>query len=110
MKQWKDQKTIVLPLKGKLMGGIETKNLEERIHRLIQRGVQCLILDLSKVPWANGSGIGCLVGAQKELETAGGSLKLINPSRKVQTIIEMTHLSSILDVTDTVNVYAGLSH
>ena len=110
MKKVADHRTYVLPIKGKLMGGTETKALEEKIHRLIQRGVRSLILDLSKVRWANGSGIGCLVGALQQLEAAGGSLRIVNPSQKVKTIIEMTHLGSILDVTDTLDVYAGVSH
>ena len=92
------------------MGGMETRALEERIHRLIQRGVRSLILDLSKLQWTNGSGIGCLVGALQQLKAVGGSLRIVNPSQKVKTIIEMTHLGPILDVTDTLDVYAGFSH
>lgn len=110
MEKVTSHKQVVLSPKGQLMGGLETKALENRIRTLIRKGVRYLVLDLSKVRWVNGSGIGCLVGALQRFRAVNGSLKLVNPSRKVQTIIEMTHLGSILDVTHTVDVYAGLSH
>ena len=62
MEKGTNQKQVVLTLKGTLMGGLETKALDNRIRILIRKGVRYLVLDLSKVRWVNGSGIGCLVG------------------------------------------------
>jgi stage II sporulation protein AA (anti-sigma F factor antagonist) len=104
-----NRKEVVLTLKGTLMGGLETKALDERIRKLIQKGVRYLILDLSKVRWVNGSGIGCLVGALQRFRAVNGSLKLVNPAPKIKRLIEMTNLSSVFEITNTMDAYAGLT-
>lgn len=95
--------TFVLSPKGKLMGDTETTALRETTRRLIRKGMKHLILDLSGVDWANGSGIGCLVGILRQIQAAGGSLQLINPSRKIRQLLELMRLRSEFHLFDAIH-------
>ena len=91
---------IVVPV-SKLMGGPETMALRKRIDRSVRHGASEVVLDLSRVQWANCAGIGCLVGALRRLRSVGGSVYLKSPSFMVRKLLDVTDLSGFFRVIDS---------
>jgi anti-sigma B factor antagonist len=58
----------------------------------------------------DSSGIGELVRASTTIRRQGGQLKLVNPSKRVRDLLEMTRLSAIFDTEpDEVTAIAALT-
>jgi anti-sigma B factor antagonist len=59
-----------------------------------------VLLNLSDVPYIDSSGIGELVSAFTSVRKAGGKLKLLNLTKRVRTVLEITRLYEVFDVQD----------
>ncbi len=92
----------VLRLAGSLMGGPEAVALNETLNRLLDEGALKLVLDLHEVERINSSGLGILIRALTTYKTNGGALKLARVSPKVDNLLVMTRLNTILETFETV--------
>lgn len=93
----------VLALKGKLMGGPETKAVHDKIKELADNQVLKVVVDLAKVKWMNSSGLGTMMGSMTTLKNAGGELKLANVTDKVKSLFMITKLITIFDTHESVD-------
>jgi anti-sigma F factor antagonist len=57
-----------------------------------------LVLNLEKVTFIDSSGIGALIGLEKEIQKLGGDMKLCHMTNTVRTIFEMVQLHRIFEV------------
>jgi anti-anti-sigma factor len=86
-------------------GEIDLKNssdLREAMFDLIARqATKRLVLNLSKVPYMDSSGIAVLVEVLGKLRKSGGKVFLCNVQRRVQGILEIAKLNAIFGVVAT---------
>jgi anti-sigma B factor antagonist len=64
---------------------------------------QALVLDLTAVSFLDSSGLGALVGVQKEVAAAGGRLTVVCSDPKVLRIFSITRLTEVIDIVPTVD-------
>ena len=93
----------VLVPKGKLMGGPDSFGLHDKVHSLIDDGINQVVIDLAKVKWVNSSGLGTLMACLTTLRNANGDLKLANVSRKTESLLLITKLITVFEAYDSVN-------
>ena len=86
---------------GKLMGGADTGELDEKLYALLGRGQMKVIIDLGKTDWMNSSGIAILIHHWKKFNDAGGLLKLANLTKKIEKIMVIAKLTTVFEVHDT---------
>jgi len=83
-------------------GEIDLKNsgdLREALLDLVARQpTKKLVLNLSKVPYMDSSGIAVLVEVLGKLRKSGGKVFLTNVQRRVQGILEIAKLNAIFSV------------
>ncbi len=91
----------VLELSGRMAEGRDTDALSERINRLADHGSRKIIFDLSKVYWIDSSGLGLLIRAYTRMQKVGGDLKLARVTRSVSSLLQMTKLTTVFAVYDT---------
>ena len=48
---------VVIDLKGNVMGGEDTKEFNDLLHKLIDEGKKNIVVDLSDVKFMNSSGL-----------------------------------------------------
>ncbi|MDZ7272167.1 MAG: STAS domain-containing protein [candidate division KSB1 bacterium] len=92
----------VLQLKGNLMGGPETLEVHEKVKELVGKGINRVVMDLSKVKWVNSSGLGAMMGAMTTVRNAQGDLRLSGVTEKVQSLLMITKLVTIFETFQTV--------
>jgi len=92
---------IVLEPVGKLMGGPDVGELDEKLYALLGRGQKKVIIDLGRTDWMSSSGIAILIHHHTKFKEKGGSLKLANLTKKIQEIIAITKLTLVFEVHDT---------
>jgi anti-sigma B factor antagonist len=91
---------IIVDLNGRITLGDETDKVRESIRSLIANGKKKIILNLAKVDFIDSSGVGELVSSFTAVRNAGGDLKLLNLTRKVHDILNVTKLYTVFDVKD----------
>lgn len=87
--------SVVIEMKGNVMGGPDAVNLNETLHKLIDEDKKNLVVDLSKVKFMNSSGLGMLIGGLTTMRKAGGDLRIANASDKIESLLMVTKLITV---------------
>lgn len=78
---------------------IETADLfRDQTRRLLDAGVVHFTLDLSDLEYVDSSGLGALVGLQREVKERAGSVCLQHLQSAVRDVIELTRLSRVFSI------------
>jgi anti-sigma B factor antagonist len=88
----------VVDFSGKITLGEGSSVLRKMVKDLIQEGRAKIILNLEDVDYIDSSGIGELVVAHSSLEAIKGELKLLNLTRRVRDIVQITRLFTVFDI------------
>ena len=76
--------------------------LKDRIHELIERSGDQLIVNLSAVGFLDSTGLGTLVGGLNRANTLGGSLSLVTDQDRILKLFRITGLDSVFAIFPTV--------
>ena len=90
----------VLDLSGRITLGEGSVQLREAIRDLISKGSKNILLNLGDVNYIDSSGLGELVGAYTTAKNQGAALKLLNLTRKVKDVLQLTKLYTVFDIYD----------
>lgn len=90
----------ILDVKGRIVLGDEIHDLRDAVQGLLEQGKKKIILNLADVDYMDSSGVGEMVGCYTTVRNAGGELKLLNLSQKVQDILYVTKLYTVFDIKD----------
>jgi anti-sigma B factor antagonist len=94
-----DDITIV-DLKGRITLGEGSVTLRDAVHDLLSKGKKRILLNLGDVNYIDSSGIGELVSAYTTAKKQGGELKLLNLTKKIHDLLQITKLYTVFDVKD----------
>ena len=90
----------VVDLSGRITLGEGCTQLRELIRDLLSKGHKKLLLNLADVTYIDSSGIGELVSGFTAVSNQGGQLKLLNLTKKVHDLLQITKLLTVFDVHD----------
>lgn len=90
----------ILDCSGRITLGDGSTMLRDAIRELIGKGEKKLLLNLGDVTYIDSSGIGELVSAFTAVRKEGGELKLLNLTKKVHDLLQITKLYTVFDVKD----------
>lgn len=93
---------VVLDARGRITLGPETETLRQKVSALIEAGRKRIVLDLGNVDYIDSAGLGILVSSAASTRRAGGELKLVNLTKRVRDLMQITRLSTLFEVYDTV--------
>jgi anti-sigma B factor antagonist len=91
----------VLDMDGKITIGEGSVALRTAIRRLLEENKKKILLNLAKVGYIDSSGIGELVSSFTAISNAGGQLKLLNLTQKLQDLLTITKLLTVFDVYES---------
>ena len=92
----------VVEVKGQLMGGPDTGELDEKLYSIIGKEKKKAVVDLKDCDWINSSGLSILIHHYKKFKDSGGELKLANLTNKVERLLVISRLTEVFDVKDSV--------
>jgi anti-sigma B factor antagonist len=90
----------ILDLSGRITLGEGSVQLRDAIRDLLSKGSKLILLNLADVNYIDSSGIGELVSAYTTVRNQGGELKLLNLTKKVHDLLQITKLYTVFDVKD----------
>ena len=90
----------IVDLSGRITLGEGSVVLRDAIRDLVGKGSKKILLNLGDVTYIDSSGIGELVSAFTTVRNQGGELKLLNLTKKVHDLLQITKLYTVFDVKD----------
>ena len=93
-------KVTVLVLKGDLKLGDGQALLKDKVQSLLHQGRKHVLIDLGGVSYIDSSGIGELAAAFTSVAKAGGSIKLLNLTKRVKDLLAITKLLTVFECHD----------
>ena len=91
----------VLDLKGKMTLGEGDELLKDKINSLLGTGKKKLVLNLEGVPYIDSAGLGEIVRTFTTVSRQGGSLKLLNLTKRIEDLLSITKLLTVFDTFDS---------
>lgn len=93
---------VVIELKGNVMGGEDTKEFNDMLHKLIDEDKKNIVVDLHDVKFMNSSGLGMLIGGLTTVKKSGGTFRLSRVTDKIESLLIITKLITIFETYKTV--------
>jgi anti-sigma B factor antagonist len=87
-----------ITLNGALTLGAAVNSLRQKTDNLAAHGANQFVFNLTGVSRMDSSGIGLLVMILSSTKEAGGSLKLVNPSKQVTQALKLCNLLPLFEV------------
>jgi anti-sigma B factor antagonist len=85
---------------GRITLGEGSSTFRDTLKDLTAKGQKKLLLNLAEVSYIDSSGIGELVSGYTTVSNAGGSLKLLNLTKRIHDLLQITKLYTIFEVFD----------
>jgi anti-sigma B factor antagonist len=90
----------ILDLSGRITLGEGSVQLREAIRGLIGKGKKKILLNLGDVNYIDSSGLGELVSAFTTAKNQQADVKLLNLTKKVHDLLQLTKLVTVFDIYD----------
>jgi anti-sigma B factor antagonist len=90
----------ILDCSGRITLGEGSVILRDAVRDLLAKGNKKILLNLGDVTYIDSSGIGEMVSAYTTVRNQGGELKLLNLTKKVHDLLQITKLYTVFDVKD----------
>jgi len=91
----------VVDVAGRITLGEGSSALRDSVRDMVSKGQKKILLNLGEVSYIDSSGIGELVSAFTTVTNGGGQLKLLNLTKRVKDLLQITKLYTVFDVHDS---------
>lgn len=93
-----DDNVLVFNLSGELDMATAPTFKEAARKALDSKQYRCMVFDLTALSFIDSTGLHVLVECRRELVAAGGQVRVVNSSRGIQKVFELTGLDHVLNV------------
>lgn len=90
----------VVDVAGQIKLGEAAVSMRETLRDLVAKNHKKIVLNLGEVSYIDSSGIGELVAGYTTVRDKGGQLKLLNLTKRVKDVLQITKLYTVFDVHD----------
>ena len=94
---------VVLDLKGKITLGEGDELLKDKVNSLVNQGHKKIVLNLADVPYIDSAGLGEVVRTYTTVSRQGGSLKLLNLTKRITDLLSITTLLTVFETFESEN-------
>jgi anti-sigma B factor antagonist len=92
---------VILDISGRLTLGEGAVTLRAAVQKLLEAGDRKLVMNLADVDYVDSGGLGELITAFTTVRAHGGQLKLLNLTRRIQDLLQITKLLTVFDSFDS---------
>jgi anti-anti-sigma factor len=92
-----------------VIGETETLRNAVRSQSDARSDVSTVVLDLARVSTVDAGGLGVMLQLREQVQSKGIGFKLMNVSKLVGSVLEVTRLDSVFEVTSGVEFFPAVS-
>lgn len=97
----------IIDVAGRITLGENTKAFRDLIRELTAGGRRKILLNLAAVTYIDSSGIGELISAYTTVKHEGGTVKLLNLTKRVYDLLHITKIYTVFEVFDDKGTAVG---
>ena len=90
----------IVDIKGRIVLGEEGAALRELVAALVGKGQRKILFNFVGVYYIDSSGLGILVSSLVRVRVYDGELKLLNLTKRVREMMEVTKLNTVCEIMD----------
>jgi anti-sigma B factor antagonist len=90
----------VMDVSGRITLGDGATEFRDVLRQLVTSGHRKILLNLADVTYLDSTGIGTFVSSFATANNAGGHLKLVNLTKRVQDLLLITKLYTVFEIFD----------
>lgn len=90
----------VIDAKGRITLGEGSSDFRDSIKSLVAKGQKNILVNLANITYIDSSGIGEMVSGFTTVANAGGKLKLLSLTKRIQDLLQITKLYTVFEVYD----------
>ena len=94
---------VMLDLQGKITLGQGDELLKDKVNSLVNQGHKKIVLNLADVPYIDSAGLGEVVRTYTTVSRQGGSLKLLNLTKRITDLLSITKLLTVFETFESEN-------
>jgi anti-sigma B factor antagonist len=91
---------MIIDLSGRLVMGEACAAIRDELRDQITHGFRKIVLNLADVTYIDSAGLGELTAAYTSAKNREGALKLMNLTKRVHDLMQITKLYTVFDVYD----------
>lgn len=88
----------VIDMEGRITLGEGSSLLRDLVRASLAKGRKKIVMNLAGVNYIDSTGLGELVSGYRLVKSEGGELKLLNLSKKVTDLLQITKLYTVFDI------------
>src|ERR1022692_612360 len=91
---------VIVDIIGQLRLGEGTNVVRDLVRDLMGKNYKSILLNLADVRHIDSAGVGELVSCYTSVRNQGGQLKLMNLSKNVHSLLQITKLYTVFDIEE----------
>lgn len=91
---------VIIDLSGQLTLGESSAAIRDEVRDQTSQGSRKILLNLANITYIDSAGLGELTAAYTSVKNRGGELKLLNLTKRVHDLMQITKLYTVFDVYD----------
>ena len=91
---------VIVDIIGQLRLGEGTNVVRDLVRDLMGKNYKNILLNLADVRYIDSAGIGELVSCYTSVRNQGGQFKLMNLSKNVHNLLQITKLYTVFDIAE----------
>jgi anti-sigma B factor antagonist len=92
---------VIVDVSGKVtLGDGGDVVLKDKMASLVQQGTKKVLLNLGDVSYVDSAGLGAIVQSYATMNKNGGSLKLLNTTKRIKDLLSITKLLTVFECHD----------
>ena len=93
---------VVVDVSGRItLGDGSDQALKDKMRSLVQQGHTKLLLNLGEVSYVDSAGLGEIVYSYATVTKNGGTLKLLNVTKRIKDLLSITKLLTVFETFDS---------
>ena len=92
---------VILDVKGRITLGDGDEVLKDKVNAVVGKGQKKILLNLADVPYVDSAGLGEIVRTYTTVSRQGGSLKLLNLTKRISDLLAITKLLTVFETFES---------
>jgi anti-sigma B factor antagonist len=90
----------ILDVQGTVTVGEQAERLRDKVRSVAQEGARRILVNMAGISYVDSAGLGELIAAYTTTKRQGGTLKLLNTTKRLTDLLVITKLATVFETFD----------
>ena len=90
----------ILDVQGTVTVGEQAERLRDKVRSVVHEGARRILVNMAGISYVDSAGLGELIAAYTTTKRQGGTLKLLNTTKRLTDLLVITKLTTVFETFD----------